>query len=304
MKQGENFLSVFLEGIGIYAKHFITFTKYMAFPIFGQILGIILAFGLSLGFAFYAVDMFKDSTLTLSITLCLTIPGIYIFVRAFWEYLTAYVSISSMTENTLKSGRIYDIDAHKQVVTKRAGSFITLWILFGLFTFIAIFPPMWFFSEIVFVLIILIFQVFTFEHDATPIQCFKRSFNLIKPFKTYMQTQGLFILTALFTYWLLPKVVDLICSILQIITFFAMLLDPLMTNLPINEFNAALLALKLPYVIGSLSIAKFLTSMFISTIVIGFTLPLRSIIWTLWYKKLAIAELKKKSKSKKKKASD
>ena len=37
----------------------------------------------------------------------------------------------------------------------------------------------------------------------------------------------------------------------------------------------------------------------LSTLVICYTLPLRSIAWTLWYKKLSVLEIKAKSKKKK-----
>ncbi|MBR1681488.1 hypothetical protein IJ707_06845, partial [bacterium] len=108
---------IFMDGLGIYLKHLPAFLKYMAFPVFGQIFGIIMAFALSLGFAYTIGASMGDSTLAFAITMLLAIPGLILFTKAFWEYLVAYVSICSMAENTLKSGRIYDINAHKKVAT-------------------------------------------------------------------------------------------------------------------------------------------------------------------------------------------
>lgn len=296
--ENKSTFEIFLEAIGIYAKHFPTFFKYMSFPVLGQFVGIILSFVLSLGFAFTAPTFINDAGVIFAITLLLTIPGIVIFVKAFWGYLVAYVSVSSMTENTLKSGKIYDIKAHDKVVTSRISQFIVLWLLFGLFTFVAILPPMWVFAGIIFIFIVLVFQVFTFEKNLSPFECFKKSFNLIKT--EFWATIGLLILIGLFSYWLLPKIVEIVCSVIQLIAFIAMLLDPVIMNLPINEWNMVLSALNIPYLISSLAIAKFLTTTCISTLVIGYTLPLRTITWTLWYKKLAITEIKKNSKKKKK----
>ena len=93
---------------------------------------------------------------------------------------------------------------------------------------------------------------------------------------------------------------EIICSVIQLFTFITVLLDPLLMNLPIDEFNVVLTTLKIPYLITSLAIAKFITSSLISILVVGYTLPLRAVAWTLWYKKLSISEIKANSKSKKK----
>ena len=54
--------------------------------------------------------------------------------------------------------------------------------------------------------------------------------------------------------------------------------------------------------ISSLEIAKMIISSAISGLVIAFTLPLRSICFTLWYKQLSIKEIKNKEKKKKAKS--
>ena len=46
----------------------------------------------------------------------ITLPGLAIFVKAFWEYLVAYGAVNSMVENMLKSGKVYDFDAHTELV--------------------------------------------------------------------------------------------------------------------------------------------------------------------------------------------
>ena len=297
VNENKTVFGTFTEAVGIYLQHLPTFVKYMTFPVLGQFLGVILAFGLSLGFAFNATTLAIDPSMILPLTLILTIPGLVILVKAFWEYLLAYVSISSMTENTVKSGKIYDINAHKQVALKRVPDFIGLWLLFGLFTFVAFLPPMWGFGAVIFIFLVLIFQVFTFEKFATPTECFKRSWALVKT--DFWGTLGLLLLVTISTYWLLPKVFELILTAIQVITFFTMLIDPMLTD-SINTWNTALSTLGISFVITSLMITKMIVGTVVSAILICYTLPLRSIAWTLWYKKLNTEMIKANSKKKKK----
>ncbi len=303
-KDNKTVFEIFIEGVGIYAKHFTTFFKYMSFPIWGQLLGVVLSLALPLWFAFNVSTAFSDSNLAYVITLLLCIPGLIIFTKALWEYLVAYVAVNSMTENTVKSGRIYDINAHKKVATmsKRVGEFVVLWLLFGLFSLIGILPPMWFFVIIIFVFIVLIFQVFTFEKNLTPWECFIRSKDLVKT--NFWGTVGLMILVGGLTYFLLPKIAEMIFDFLRFTVLLNMWFDPLIsTSLPLDQWNSALSALNVSYMITSLEITKTIVSTLISTLVIFYTLPLRSICWTLWYKQLSINEIKsKKSKSKKAKS--
>lgn len=298
-KENKSVFEILTEGIGIYVKHLPVFLKYMSFPVFGQFVGIILALALPLGFVYSFGSLIENAGLTFALTMALCIPGLIIFTKAFWEYLVAYVAINSMTENTVKSGRIYDIEAHKKVATmsKRVGEFVLLWLLFGLFSIVAILPPMWVFAIIIFVYIVLIFQVFTFEKTLTPRECFIRSKNLVK--SHYAQTAGLMVLVGGLTYFLIPKLAEFIFEFLKINNFINMFLEPMFSSLlPFDQWNAALSALNLPYLITSLEITKTIVSTVITTIIIFFTLPLRSICWTLWYKQLSIKEIKSKSKKK------
>ena len=295
--ENKTVFGTFTEAVGIYLQHLPTFLKYMTFPVLGQFFGVLLAFGLSLGFAFNATTSGVDPSMILPLTLILTIPGLVIFAKAFWEYLIAYVAISSMAENTVKSGKIYDIKAHKQVALKRIPDFVGLWLLFGVFTSVALLPPMWGFGAVIFIFLVLIFQVFTFEKFATPTECFKRSWVLVK--SDFWGTLGLLALVGFLTYWLLPKVFELILTAIQVMTLLTMLIDPMLTD-SINTWNTALTTLGVPFVITSLMITKMIVGTIVSTLVICYTLPIRSIAWTLWYKKLNTAMIKSSSKKKKK----
>ena len=84
-----------------------------------------------------------------------------------------------------------------------------------------------------------------------------------------------------------------------------MYLEPAINNiLPFEEWNATAQSLGISFSLTPMYIGKMLVSSVITSLVIGYTLPLRSICWTLWYKQLSIKEIKEKSKNKKAKSKE
>ena len=288
--------SVFGSGVAMYFQNFGSFFKYMAFPVLGQVLGILL----TLGAAFlYAVNLpkwivsggiFDNFSLIFLILLLICLPGLLVFAIAFWNYLVAYSAVNSMVESMLKSGKVYDFPAHTETVTRRSASFVGVWLLLSLFILIGSFPLLWIIAGIIFVYFVLIFQVFSYEPDKSPVGCVSKSIKLIKG--NFARTLGLMILLGILTYWALPKLFEMLFTIGNIITFFAMPFDVWAQLLPLNHVNEKLMLLPFHYQITSLFIAKLIVDAFLGYVVIGFTLPLRTICWALWYKNLNKAEAK------------
>ncbi|MDR1327964.1 MAG: hypothetical protein LBJ74_06125, partial [Heliobacteriaceae bacterium] len=177
---------IFFEGLKIYCFNFHKFFLYMAFPVFGQLLGLFLVFGLLHVYSAHLPELIKkysvfdDFTTIVLCVLLLVVPGLLIFAKAFWDYLVAYGALNSMTVAATTLNKVYDFKAHTQMVTRRNFAFLGLWFLFGIFTALAYFPLFWILGVIFFIYFILIFQVFTFEEELSPIGCFKRSRQLIK----------------------------------------------------------------------------------------------------------------------------
>ena len=78
---------ILAEGLKIYFTNIDKFLMYMLFPVFGQVIGIILSFGLSLGFAEKIVARVDNPLVALLFVLLLAIPGLLIFVKAFWDFI-------------------------------------------------------------------------------------------------------------------------------------------------------------------------------------------------------------------------
>ena len=98
----------------------------MTFPVLGQIGGLLLVFLITYFYTqnlppliekFSALDNFNVLIL---LSILITLPGLAIFCKSFWEYLVAYGAVNSMYENMQKSGRVYDFDAHTELIKRRA----------------------------------------------------------------------------------------------------------------------------------------------------------------------------------------
>jgi len=287
---------IFTEGVKLYFKNFSKFFKYMAFPVFGQIVGIILMLLASFLYVenlpklITMSDFFNNFTTIFFVFGLLILPGFFLFTKAFWDYLVTYGAINSMAEAMTKTGKLYDFSAHTEIITRRTAGFVWLWLLFGLFIIIGSFPLFWVIAMILFVYFVLIFQVFTFEPDKSALECFKKSLTIIKG--NFWRTLGLMFLLWILTYLILPETIKFLLSLGHILAFFAIPFDFWARQLPINEFNQFLLTTPTAYQVTSLWISQMMVIAFTGYCVICLTLPLRSICWTLWYKSLNKGETK------------
>ena len=284
-KKRQTPLGIFTESVGLYFSNFDKFLKYMTFPVLGQIVGLVLVF---LTTYFYAVNMprlidkYPDlnnmGTLIL-ISLVISLPGLAIFCKAFWEYLVAYGAINSMTDNMLRSGKVYDFEAHTELIKRRAFSFIGLWFLFGIFSLVAICPLMWIICAIFAIYFVIVFQVFTFEPELSPIGCVKKSLMLVKGH--FSSTFLLFALAGALTYILIPQIIIKGFDAIGLNVAFSNAIMPFVNLLPELDFSQYGIS-----PITHLHMAVFTVQTVIAQILIQYTLPLRSILWTMWYKEL------------------
>ena len=284
-KKHQTSLSIFTESVGLYFSNFDKFLKYMTFPVLGQILGLILVF---LTTYFYTINMPKlidkypnlnsISTLVI-IAVIISLPGLAIFCKAFWEYLVAYGAVNSMLDNLLRSGRVYDFEAHTELIKRRAFSFIGLWFLFGIFSIIALCPLMWIICAIFAVYFVLVFQVFTFEPELSPIGCVRKSLILIKG--KFAPTLMLILLVGAITYIFIPQIITSGIDAIGLSLALSKAIMPFVNLFPELDFSK--------YGISPIThthIAVFTVQITITQILIQYTLPLRSILWSMWYKEL------------------
>ena len=295
-KQGV--LNIFFKSVTIYFQNFTSFFKYMAFPVFGQIAGIVWILAISFCYINYLPELMGKSAIMsnfsviLAVFLLITLPGLFVTLKAFWDYPVAYGAINSMLDGLIKSGRLYDFPAHNEVVTRKSAKFIAIWLLISIMSIIAIIPIFWIFGIIFFIYFILVFQIFIFEPEESVFGCFKRSLEIIKG--NWGKTFLLAILIGIFTNWVLPFVVNKTLELLSIIKFLAIPVDGITTLLPIKEINDSL---SIQNRLTSLEISTAIVSGFSTFIITGLTLPMRSICWGLWYKNNVVKSSNEKSKN-------
>ena len=136
----------------------------------------------------------------------------------------------------------------------------------------------------------MIFQVFTFENGLSPIGYFKRSFEIIKGH--FAGTFSLLLLLVVLTYILLSSGLSVIFDCLNWTKTISKAFEVWAFILPIEPLEQ--------YGVTPAKISKVIFDNLVMFITIGFTLPLRSICWTLWYNNLAEPVEQPKNLTKKK----
>ena len=284
-KQGvkNSIFTVLAEGIKIYFSNIDKFFVYMLFPVFGQIIGIVLTFGLSLGFAEKIVAKTDNPWHALILVLLLAVPGLLIFCKAFWDLMVAYVALNSMTDGAINTGKVYDIPSHNEVATRRAFQYITFLVVIGLISSVAssiffIIP-----GFILWIYFILVYQVFTFEEGLSIPEIFKRSFILVRG--NWLRTLILMVILAFFSIFIITEGITVIFDYLNLTDKISTLFNFITYQIPLDLTNKVLSYFKYPIITPDM-ISKSIFISILSFIVSGLTLPIRSICWTLWYKSL------------------
>ena len=283
---------VLVDCIKIYFSNIDKFILYMLFPVLGQIIGLILAFGLGVGFADRIAEKATSMSNALLYVFLLTIPGLLIFVKAFWDYMVAYVALNSMTEGALTTCKVYDFQSHREVATRRAGKYILFLMAIGILSCIATFcciipvfgliPPL-----ILWIYFILVFQVFTFEQDLSIKEYFVKSMELVKG--NWAKTFCLMLILGFFSIYIITMGVTVIFDYLNLTDITCSLFDIVGKSLPLEYINKALRYINQPVITVEM-ISKSIFTSIVGIIVAEFTLPVRSIAYTLWYMGLSDAK--------------
>ena len=272
------------EGIKIYFSNIDKFLLYMLFPVFGQVIGIALSFGLSLGFADKVVQKADSPAAALLMILLLAIPGLLIFAKAFWDYMVAYVALNSMTEGAVTTGKVYDLASHNEVATQRGwkyiGFLIVLSVLMSLGSSIFFIIP----GFVLWIYFILVFQIFTFEPDLSITDIFKRSFLLVKG--NWARTFILMVVLGFFSMYILTEGITVVFDYLNLTASASSIFNFISNLIPLDLVNKILVHANQPIITNEM-ISKTIFVSVLGMIISGLTLPIRSICWSLWYKNLS-----------------
>ncbi len=291
-KLNNSIFSILSETVKLYCVNFPQFAKYMLFPVLGQVIGLAWIFGMAniytnnLPLLIEEFPAFNDFSTIVFCVILIVVPGMIVWMKAFWDYLVAYGALNSMTESAISTGKVYDFPAHNSLITQKTIKYVGLWCLYGIFGLLAINPLLWVLGGIFFIYFILIFQVFTFESDISITGCFKRSFELIKG--NFARTFIIMFVIGVFTHFLFVEGFSVFFDFTKLTDLTVGFFENWVTQIPLDSINECLINVNHGAIILTpLNISQFLAYLVVGFIVISFTLPIRSICWTLWYKVLS-----------------
>lgn len=288
---------VLAESIKIYFTNIDKFLVYMLFPVFGQVFGIALAFGLSLGFGERVAQRVDSVTHALLLVLLLALPGLLIFAKAFWDFMVAYVALNSMTEGAISTGKVYDFQSHNEVATRRTFKYILLLASVGILSALASNILLMIPGFILWIYFILVYQVFTFEQELGVVDCFKRSLALIRG--NWLRTVIILAVLWFFSIYIITLGVSVVFDYLNLTDKICVAFNFITNLIPLDFTNKVLTYFNYPIITPDM-ISKSIFYAILSTIITGLTLPVRSICWTLWYGNLINLSNRKESPAKKK----
>lgn len=282
---------IFFKGIKLYFLNFEKLMKYMAFPVLGQIVGITIIFTAAYLFTVFIPSLtstnpiFDNILFVFLALLIFTLPGFFIFCKAFWDYLVAMASLNSMASYMVESGnKLDDLSIHDGLIKNRTFSYVLFLLVLSVIYALGSFPLLWVVMAVGFVYLSLSFQAFALEEDKSAFQAIGLSISLVK--YNFWKTLLLLVLLGAATYWLLPSLICWGVDAGNLAGFFSYPIERFIVLLPVNEMNAVLHSTNIPFELSSTDMAKSVTLSVVAFIVMGFTLPIRSICCTILYKEL------------------
>ncbi len=299
-RKKNNFIEVFkifFSSIKTYFLYLDRLAAYMAFPVFGQMISIIILFSLTYyfntnietlrAFPFFA----QNDNKLLTVFFIILFPFIFIFLRAFYKYLIAFESLNIMffTLSKNKKAKNTDFKSNDKSIERRLFGYVILMLVV---TLMLVVPPLFFVSPVIWVFLCLAFQVYALEPDVSPFGAIARSMKLTA--RNFIPTSVMLLLCFVSTYWFLTELFVWALDKLAITHFFINTIIPFINLLPIDAYNQILSIANIN--IDSVTIAKSVIESTVSFILIAYTLPFRCCCFTELYKLYDFENIKEYSK--------
>ena len=296
-----NIFSIFFSSVKVYFLYLDKFVKYLLFPVFGQIFGIIAIFTIAYLFNTNSetlqmkIPFLADEKNFFIVYICCLVPFFIIFMKAFYDYIIAFSSLNSVCYIITPKKKVQDVDfkTHDSAIERRLFPYIVLLFLFSLLSIVLLIPIFWIFIPF----LILIFQVFALEQSAGPVSSIGRSIDLVRGH--YFVTLLAIILCLLFTYVLIPDLFVWTFNYFRITPFLTSPVENFVSVMPIDfgRINEVLKAAGSSDIYNSSTIAKMLVESTVYSIFVMFTLPLRCCVFTNLYAALDIDAIGRNAQS-------
>ena len=286
-KKNSKIFEIFLQGIGLYFSNIDRFVWYMIFPVLGQIISIILTIIIVYSYNEYhtlilsSIPVLQNHTYMNVALGVILLPVLILWAKSFFDYIVAYSAVNSMTENMLKSERVYDFPAHTMMITGRWLPYLGLWGLYACLLLLTCIPIFLVFGWILLIYYAFIFQIFMFEPELSPIDCFKRSSSYVSG--NFKKTFLMVVLAGGLTYIILPQIILTFITTVKGVDYLKNMFVEYITVPSLDSINMVLSAMGAAQITPN-QVATFIVQALIIIIVIQLLLPLRVICMCLWYK--------------------
>ena len=289
--------SIFFSSIKTYFLYLDQCFKYIAFPVLGQVIGIILICTCAYYFR-TNIDNIKnisgffekDSNLII-VYIAVLLPFLLIFIKALYDYIIAFCSLNLLFYTVSNKKKIKNVDfkSNNQIIERRLFQYVILMLIV---TILIIIPPFIFISPLIWLFLCLSFQVFSFEGNIGAAGSISRSFELVK--SNIIPTIILLLLCYIVTYRFLPDMFIWLSEKISLSYFLINRCESFIQLLPLDNINNYLSIVNIK--LDSLTLARAITEGGISFIIIGFTLPFRCCCFTELYKLYDNEKIKEISK--------
>ncbi len=297
-KKSNKFLAVFnifFSSIKSYFLYLDQCAKYLAFPVFGQIISIIIIFWLAYLFKtnidnIREFNSFFESDKNLYTCFWIVLaPFFLILIKAIYNYILAFASLNILFYTTSGKSKVKNIDfkANDNVIKRKLPNYILLMMIISVLLLV-----LFIVSPVVWLFLCLAFQVLALEGDISAPKAVSRSIEMVK--ENIIPTLIMLVLCIFATYIFLPTLFLWAFDKISVSTFLIDKFESFCNILELDNINSYLSFINTQ--IKPLDIAIATYQALISFIVIAFTLPFRCCCFTELYKLYDADKIKENSK--------
>ena len=307
-KAGTNIFAIIFKSLMLYIKNFLPLTRVTLFPVFGQLIGLILIFYPTYLYReqflvkLSAQNLQQNLVFVLLGLILIVVPGFAIFMKAFWDYMIITASLNTMVSDIVKNGNLGNSNNHNNSVKLRTREYIILLFVLTLFWLLLLFLPylvcipvaifsftlvMPVFSLMmliygIFTVVLsvnhsLIFQIFSFESKST-IEIIKKSWYLIKG--NFWRTCFMGIILLAITWWFVP---NFFSSIFEKSSLLGYSVLPFKAYVNLFSQNPIFVEFLTKAKLTTYTLSENLALITVGIVISSMMLPLGSICFTLLY---------------------
>lgn len=289
--------SIFFSCIRTYFLYLDQTSKYLLFPVLGQIVSIALIFLLTYLFI-VNYEILKSSCAFLSsdktlytIFWVIIAPLIVVMVKAIYDYIIAFTSLNLLfyTHSGKKNPKQVDFKANDNVIQRKLFSYVILILLISILMFVPFLG----------IFLCLAFQVFAIEGSNSPFKAILRSVEMVKA--NFIPTIMMLALCFVATYCFLPAIFIWTCEKINVYYFFIHNCEKFFSIISYDDLfmtidSFGIIAEPIKTFFEPITMSKIIVEFALSFIIIAFTLPFRCSCFTELYKLFDSEKIKENSK--------